>query len=427
MKILMLVNWKVTYAAQPPADLQPPDYCVQNEPYWFFRYFPKNTQVDVVDIRSFAWLERFEKEKLRFYIWQTLRVLPRLNQYDIVLSHGMQSAIVLCIIRRLFGRGRYRHVVVDVGAFNSARESGKSLRLMQFAGKSLDGVIYHTQSQRVYYEHCHPWLLNRAWFIPFGTDAAFFSGEKREDGEEGKDSGAAQGRRPRAKNARSERPYIVCIGAAKRDWRTLLLAFHKLDEQIELRLIGIGKPEQTALERLTDGEPLSEKERAALSEACGDERICWIPRVPVLEMKRQIAGAAFCVLPLVSHNYSYGQMTMLQQMAMGKAVVAADVPSLAAYQRTDRTAAYQPGDAADLRRQLAALCRDILQENGRRCRRLGEAAARAVRELFNEERMAGEFLGCLECVMGEKTGEPSGETGRSSDADTGNQRDCAGL
>ena len=79
MKILMLVNWKVEYTSCTPKDKQPPDYVADGEKYWFFRYFPDAIQADVIDIRSFSALEHFEKNKLRFYIWQTLRILPRLK------------------------------------------------------------------------------------------------------------------------------------------------------------------------------------------------------------------------------------------------------------------------------------------------------------------------------------------------------------
>ena len=63
MKILMLVNWKVAYENQIPEGKQPPDYVVPGQKYWFFRYLSDDISVDVVDIRSFPWLERFEKEK----------------------------------------------------------------------------------------------------------------------------------------------------------------------------------------------------------------------------------------------------------------------------------------------------------------------------------------------------------------------------
>jgi len=185
MNILMLVNWKIEYAKAIPKDRQPPDYYVEGKPYWFFRYFQDvgKFQVDVVDMHSFPWLEKMEQDKLRFYIWQTLKCIPRLKKYDLVLSHGMQSGIVLCLWRRFFGKGKYKHIVFDIGAFNSGREEGGALKLMQFASKSLDGVIYHTKVQKKYYEKCHPWLVDKSKFIPFGTDPEYFARQKDSDKE----------------------------------------------------------------------------------------------------------------------------------------------------------------------------------------------------------------------------------------------------
>lgn len=359
MRILVLVNWKVEYVKNPPPDKQPPDYVAEGKPYWFFRYFENGQgeeyQVDVVDIRSFPFLEGFEKNKLRFYIWQTLRVLPKLKQYDLVLSHGMQSGIVLCLWRRLFGKGNYRHIVFDIGAFNSARESGRSLSLMQYAGKALDGVIYHTPHQKAYYEKCHPWLLDRAQFIAFGTDFEFFQREEKE--EQRREScvdvsGNEAGSRDTA-------GYILCAGYDKRDWDTLIKAYDQLDTQVKLRLIGNAdlKTENPNIE-------------------------VW-GAVPVEEFKKQIEGALFCILPLQQFNYSYGQMTLLQQMAMGKAVIVADVYSIEAYKGEDHFLLYQPEDVSQLKKQMERLLNsEELREQ------IGRTAQQAVEKRYNEKIMA---------------------------------------
>lgn len=57
-------------------------------------------------------------------------------------------------------------------------------------------------------------------------------------------------------------------------------------------------------------------------------------------MINQIYNARLCVLPLESFNYSYGQMTFLQQMALGKCVIAANVPSLNGYAEDKKTAVF---------------------------------------------------------------------------------------
>ena len=108
MKILMLVNWKVERCSQPPDDRQPPDYVAEGKPYWFYRYFQTLVQVDVLDVSSFPALERLEKEKLRFYVLQALRAIPKMNRYDLVVSHGMQSGVVVSLFRRFFPGKRSR-------------------------------------------------------------------------------------------------------------------------------------------------------------------------------------------------------------------------------------------------------------------------------------------------------------------------------
>lgn len=355
--VLMLVNWKVTRAEQIPEGIQPPDYVVPGVPYWFFRYMSPDFAVDVVDISAPKWMEKLEK-RVRFYIWQTLRVLPHLNQYDLVVSHGMQSGIVLALWRRVFGRGRYRHVVFDIGAFNSGRQSGRALKLMQLASRSLDGVIYHTEIQREYYEACHPWLLDKSRFIPFGTDAEFF--QKAKLGKTG--STEADGQDPAAAGKLQEPSYILSFGKIKRDWATLLKAYDESRQELPLKIVG-------------NAELRSKNSRVEI-----------LPAVPLSKLLDLIRGAAFCVVPLEAMPYSYGQMTLLQQMAMGKAVIAADVPSLAAYHDGDGVVWYQPENAEDLAGKI-----DALTENPARCALLGERAAALIRTTYHEEKMAGEI------------------------------------
>ena len=345
IRVLMLVNWKVKYCDTIPEGIQPPDYVVKEQPYWFFRFMRPEFEVDVVDISAPHRVEKLEK-KIRFYIWQTLRVLPRLNQYDLVLSHGMQSGIVLALWRRIFEKGSYRHVVFDIGAFNSGRRSGRALQLMQAASKSLDGVIYHTKIQDEYYEACHPWLKGKVKFIPFGTDADFFAEKGSSFSQEG--------------------GYILSFGKIKRDWDTLLKAYECSDRKLFLKVVG----------------------NTELSSE--DPRVQILPPVSLDRLKELIRGAAFCVVPLEVLPYSYGQMTLLQQMAMGKAVIAADVPSLAAYHEGDGVCWYSPGETDELAQKM-----NEFAENPELCSEYGRRAEEAVRTRYNEEKMAEEIQAFL--------------------------------
>lgn len=297
MKILMLVNWKIEYCNSIPKSKQPPDYYVKGEDYWFYRYFKNKPEVDVIDISSFPALENFEKNKLHFYIHQGLKAVPRLDKYDLVVSHGMPSAVIVALWQHLFKK-RVKHIVFDIGCFNSAAESGRIMKIMQNISKSIDGIIYHTKCQKEYYEKYYPWLADKSEFIRFGTDLEFFdNGSLKKSNDYGK--------------------YIVCIGASRRDWDTLIKAYKLLDTDIKLKIIGH-----------TD------------EKYNGIKGVKQIPFIPVTDMINQIYNARLCVLPLESFNYSYGQMTFLQQMALGKCVIAANVPSLNGYAEDKKTAVF---------------------------------------------------------------------------------------
>lgn len=352
MKILMLVNWKIEYSDQIPADKQPPDYYVPGVPYWFFRYFDQQPEVDVVDIRSFPWLENFEKNKLRFYVWQTLKVLPKLHKYDLILSHGAQSGVVLSLWRRLF-KTKAKHVLFDIGSFNSAAEKGFALKLMQFASKSLDGVIYHTSNQQSYYEKFFPWIVEKSKFLRFGTDLEFFDPNELTQSED----------RDR---------YILCVGYSKRDWATLVKAYQQLDTDVKLRLVGKVDP---AYENIPGVEQL--------------------PFVPIKELIDQIANARFCVLPLEWFNYSYGQMTLMQQMALGKCVITARVPSLTDYVKDGKTAVlYEPKNADELAKKMR-----ILLVDEHLCREIAAAGQADLVENCNEQIMAKEIEKAIDAFL----------------------------
>ncbi len=346
--VLVLVNWTVTYSTEKPEGLQPPDYFIPGESYWFFRYMSPEWDVDVVDITAPRFIARVEK-KIRFYIWQTLRILPRVRKYDLVISHGMQSGIVLALWRRLFGKGIYKHIVFDIGAFNSGRESGRSLKLMQFASKSLDGVIYHTEIQKDYYQKCHPWLVNKSRFIPFGTDTEYFMPD--ESGCENDTS-----------------TYMISFGKIKRDWRTLLRAYALSNKTFKLRIVGV------------DASDLGDSET---EDEIPDKNVEVYPTVSLVRLQEMIRGAVFCVVPLDRFPYSYGQMTLLQQMAMGKAVIAADVPSLQAYHDGGGVLWYESGNEEQLAEKI-----DLLSNDAELRKSLCQRARSAIVTLYNEKLMA---------------------------------------
>ena len=355
MKILFLPNWKVEYCTNKPSDKQPPDYYVKGQDYWFFRYFEDKPEVDVLDISSTKWLESFEKSRIKFYIWQALRAIPKLNKYDIVISHGMQSGVVVSLWRKIL-KTRCKHVVFDIGSFNSAAESGGALKLMQLASNSIDGIIYHTSSQKEYYQKFFPWLVDRSRFIRFGTDADFFATDENEN-----------------LSVEEKEKYCICVGYAKRDWDTVSEAFKMAGcTDLELRMIG-------HVEDKFKGIP----------------GINQIERVPIKELIEQIKHASFGILPLKSFNYSYGQMTLMQQMALGKTVIASKVPSLVDYVEDMKTAVlYEPENVKELSQKIKMLVLDDKLRN-----EIGSNAKDFIHDTCNETIMAKEIEGFLKSLL----------------------------
>ena len=340
MKILMLVNWKIKYCDEKPADKQPPDYKVEGKDYWFYRYFKNKPEVDVIDIRSFPWLESFERNKLHFYIWQAIRAIPKLNQYDLIVSHGMPSAIVICLWRRFF-KTKAKHVVFDIGSFASASESGFSLKLMQFASKSLDGLIYHMSAQRIYYEKFFPWVVDKSQFIKFGADFDFFGSDRKINS--------------------IGRKYIVCAGKNKCDWDTVVKAYKESKIDLDLHLIG-GKEER--FENISG--------------------VVQIPYLPINDFIEQVHGAEFCVLPLEPVPFSFGQMRLLQQMALKKCVIVSNAPSILDYVEDGITAkVYKTHHQEELKRIMRWA---VEKERGRE--NIANNAYNFVKDECNEEKMA---------------------------------------
>lgn len=351
MKILMLVNWKIEYYDTKPEDKQPPDYVVKGEAYWFYRYFKDKPEVDVIDISSFLWLENFERNKLHFYIWQAMRAIPKLNQYDLIVSHGMPSAILVCMWRRLF-RTKAKHIVFDIGSFASASESGFSLKLMQFASKSLDGLIYHMGDQKAYYKRFFPWILEKSQFIKYGADFEFFVNEKTVES--------------------LKKPYIVCAGKNKCDWDTVVKAFTECNINMDLHLIG-GKEKK--FENING--------------------VIQINYLPVNEFIKQVMAAEFCILPLEPVKFSFGQMRLLQQMVLRKCVIVSDAPSILDYVEDGSTALiYKSYSVEDLKNKIKLVCNDKNKRNS-----IAKEAYEFVKLNCNEKNMAEKIEKFFETVV----------------------------
>jgi glycosyltransferase involved in cell wall biosynthesis len=116
-------------------------------------------------------------------------------------------------------------------------------------------------------------------------------------------------------------------------------------------------------------------------------------RVPIEELKGMIARARVVVLPVKENTYSGATTTLLQCMAMGKAVAVSRVGAI--------REGYGLQDGVNVRwiesgslESLSAAVNGLLADRGLR-RRLGTAARRHVVENLNWDRYAAEMEKCL--------------------------------
>jgi glycosyltransferase involved in cell wall biosynthesis len=337
VRILVLINYRYERGHQYSATIQ-----------WLFKYWPDpDVEIDLVDFSRIPLIHPIEKYLLRFYIIQTLRVLPRVNRYDLIYSDGAQSAVLLAFLRSVFKRNYPPHVVLDIGCFNGGRRREIELKPIRKLVESISCVIYHARIQESYYRECLPSLWERCRFVPIGIDQMYFRPQEVE-----------------------EENYVFCVGhrgLKSRDWPTLMEAFEKLDTRTELRIVGTDKVGKDDLR----GRKVPKSAK-------------FYSFVPRPKLKDFISRSRFAVLPLPYHAHSQGQFSLLESMAMGKAVIVSKVPGIIDYVEDGKTAIlYEAYNAEDLKEKVK-----LLLDNPREAKRIGREARSAVELCYNEENMA---------------------------------------
>ena len=356
MRILMLVNWKVHFLQDDINSIQQPDKFIKGQKYWFFRYWPdQNINIDVIDYSRLPLLHDLEKHLFKFYIYQAIRSISNnLKGYDLIISHGAQSAVLLAFIRSLQGKKHPPHIVIDPASFNGGRDNFLELLPIKFCVRSIKGIIYHSTIQYEYYRKHFPFLINNTKFIPFGVDTNYF--------------------------APMELPIsstILSFGEKKRDYQTLLSVWAQLNiKHIELHIVGIKTVKNLGVQFLPDNVKI-------------------FPRVPIDVLKKMIAQAMFIIIPLPYYNYSYGQMSILQSMSMGKLVITTKTPSTVDYINDGKDAILvNPNDIYDMKNKIMHCL-----ENPSFVTRIGQNARLKAVESFSENNMAQQILNFVKSFL----------------------------
>jgi glycosyltransferase involved in cell wall biosynthesis len=251
---------------------------------------------------------------------RALYVLLFCRHYDAVLTISESPAVVLTLLRRLF-LFRPSIIATDV-AFTPGWRTRDAL--LHIVLPRLDGLVTLDDSHAVFARQrwrCRAWMET----VRLHVDTEFFQPADF------------------AKNG----PILVVGDDFGRDYDTLLQAVEDLD---------------IALVARTSRMP---------PRATSDARFRIIgKRVPWRELRSLYQAARFVVVPLTSNIHASGVSSLLEAMAMGKAVIVSASPGIGDYIVADVTAlTVPPGDAGALRDAI-----ERLRSDDQLCQRLGSAA-----------------------------------------------------
>ncbi|MCJ7458049.1 MAG: glycosyltransferase family 4 protein [candidate division Zixibacteria bacterium] len=345
-KILMAVGWEVQQTKKDDQGKYPADLLLPDQKYWFFKHWPEdNLQIEVMGYRKIPLLSLIEKKFLHFHLFQSLRVLPKMKKYDLLIFFHSQIGLIPALFKSIF-RIKTPLVLIDVEGIG--RKNSWYLKpLIRKALSAVNLLFYLARLQKEDYEKHYPEIIRRTKFIPFGLDIDRFKPQNS-----------------------CPANYIISFGYGgldARDWPTLFEAFGKLSKKMELVVIG--------------KKGFSKKELKGLLLPKG---VRTIPFSPLETLKKYIESSLFVILPLPYRAHAHGQMSLLESMALGKAVIVAKTPGVIDYVEDRKNALfYELANPSDLREKI-----EFLLNNPNETERLGINARKSVELLYNEEKMA---------------------------------------
>lgn len=309
-------------------------------------------QADVVELESVlplrlaTWFRRHASMHA-FHV----PLLMRLRGYDAVLTSAALGAL---LARALTGIGPRKWLMYDYNISGPLTHPHTvKERIFAYLMQRVDGFITLGAGEAEAMRRLFPEKSGAICHIPFGCDTAYFSPQPE----------------------REQSNLVLSVGRDPgRDWRTFLAAVRDTDMRVE-----------------TTARP------SALEKAGGvpaNVSVCsWSP----LELLDGYARASVVALPLgpIYPEDTMGVSTLVEAMAMGKAIVATDTATMRSYLTHGVNAVLVPqGDALALRAAISDLLRD-----GAKRRSLGRAARETVCRLCDADSITRQLAEYLKQVV----------------------------
>ena len=269
------------------------------------------------------WLQRLGGENLRL-AWASFQ---HRRHYRIVFTDGEQVGLPLALLFKLALRQpRPRHFMIA-----HILSVGKKMALLDWLGlqRGIDLFFVYSLWQKRFIETRWSMPPDRVVHTPFMVDAEFFA------------PGAAPAVRAALGLPDDGKPIICSAGLECRDYATLVEAVHDLQIHVVLAAAS----------------PWS-KRRVDFSQARLLPNVI-IRRYTQFELRQLYALSEFVVMPLHPVAFQAGVTTILEAMAMGKAVICTRTPGQTDVVVDNETGCYvEPHQPAALRAAIVSLLGD---------------------------------------------------------------------
>ncbi|MBJ7597484.1 MAG: hypothetical protein DLM67_17740 [Candidatus Nephthysia bennettiae] len=289
---------------------------------------------------------------LRASLAHTAAALRQVGGFDAVLSDGEHVGVPLALAMSLTGR-RAPHVVIGHHVTTPAKRVVFRHLVRRLGARGVPRLVLHSPRQVTLAQVELGLHAARLSLLPYGIDGRFWS--------------------PRGD---SEQALIVTAGREHRDFLTLARACRQLEARV---LVAHGSHHSP---------------RARRAEPDLWPRGFEVRPLDHLSLREAYGRAAVVVVPLVPTDFQAGITTLLEAMAMGKAVVVSATQGLQGTVEDQVTAlTVPPGDPDALRAAIAGLL-----TRPRERARLGANARSAVEARFGLERYAAGLAAELQAV-----------------------------
>jgi glycosyltransferase involved in cell wall biosynthesis len=286
-------------------------------------------------------------------ILHVLAAVRRASRYDVLFSDGEHVGIPLALAKRALGL-RPAHVVI--AHHLTTPRKARAFELLN-ARLGISRLVVHSPRQRELAESMLGVSPSRLEEIPYGVDTEFW--------------------RPQAK---TEEPLIVAAGREHRDYSTLAAACADLPIQV---FVAGGS-------RFAPGSSWSAPTTWPANFTCR--------QVDYQELRDTYGRAQVVVIPVLQTDFQAGITSVLEAMAMGKAVVVTATKGQSGVVHDGLTGiTVPPGDAAEMRDAIK-----FLLENPSERRRLGWSAREAVLDGYSVEAYAERLAGHLADLVHKK-------------------------